>query len=196
MLAGDGLGVFECRWWDQGRAQRHYIDVADVRRFRLLEALGADREVELFAVPRPRRSVQFAGEASALWVRVEGSDQWGRLQRFRPSPTIILREGASSRANALWALDRPLTLGWARRGSERLSHALRAARKHADPDRFVVNPPGSCLREGRSRPVPVVTHACTDAFYTAREVVGALRDAPDPDAWRDRGSACREYHAA
>lgn len=188
-LLGDGRGVWEARWWDGGQAQRHFLDVQDPRRFTLVRWLGEDREVELFVVPRARAPLAYASQSSALWARVEGTKQWRALLAFRPAPTIILREGASSRADAIWGLDRALSPDWARKGSERLAYALRASRKFADPDTAVIHPPGSCLRDGRTHPVPVVVHSCTDEIYSARQVVGRLKEPPDPNAWREKVAA-------
>jgi hypothetical protein len=148
-----------------------------------------DQELEVFVVPRPRVGVQYASESSVLWARVEGKKQWDALKRFRPSPTLVLREGDTTRATALWALDRPLGLEWTRRGCERLAYRLRSARKWADPDGFCVVPPGACLRDGRKRPVPILVAYCSDGIFSPRQVVGGLKDAPALDSWREKRAA-------
>lgn len=187
---GDGTGCHLARWHADGRAVDHFLDVADQRRARALTAFLAEgREVWLFPAPRAKRGVRYAGPSSVLWARVEGSDQAQRLQRFQPRPTIVLREGSSSRATALWALHTALPLDWTQRGCERLAYALRSLRKHADPDGFWLPVPGCCLRDGRTRPVPVVTVEYTDLIYRPREVVGRLKDPPARDAWKERTAA-------
>lgn len=187
---GDGAGCQHIHWYLDGGRVEHIFDADDGRRMRaFLGWLGERREVQWLAVPRARREVRYAGLSSALWCRVETRQAWERLQRFRPEPTIVLREGSSSRADAIWALDRCLTLDWTVRGCERLSYNLGGVRKHANPDEYLLHPPGSCLRDGRTRPIPVVTAACTDAIYHPKQVVGRLKDAPARDAWRERSAA-------
>lgn len=189
MLGGNGRGYHHIRWQDQGAWRNHWTAVTDKRMFGLLRRVGEDNETELFLVPRALEGTRFAGESSCLWVRVEGTRQLEALQAFRPVPTITLREGASSRCTALWGLSKPLGPDWCLRGSERLAHALGAARKWCDPDTATLNPPGSCLRVGRVRPVPVVVESISDELYAARDVVGGLREAPSRDAWRERLAA-------
>lgn len=188
-LAGNGKGFYHLRWAQQGVWRNHWLPVTDRRKFGLARGVGEDAETELFLVPRAKAETRFAGQGSVLWVRVEGVKQMNALLAFRPAPTIIVREGASSRATAVWALGKPLGPDWVLRGSERLAHCLGAARKWCDPDSATLNVPGSCLRDGRVRPVPVVVESCTDMLYSARDVVGRLKEAPDRDAWRERMAA-------
>ena len=119
-------------------------------------------------------------------VRLEGKKSADILRRFRPVPTFVIREGSSSRYTAFWALSQPLTR-WkdVDRANRRLAHALKAPKKYADPGEFYFAPPGTVLRVGRSRPCPVVVARAGLETYTVGEVVGRLRDAPDPDAWRE-----------
>lgn len=167
--------------------QRHWVQVGDLRRYReLIDWLGRGMslEIEVSAVPRPVRDHGTAGGASVFWVRTEGSKQLALLERFRPRPTIVLEEGDSSRRTALWGLTVPLSYEWLVRGNKRLAHGLKASKKWAEPE-FMFNPPGSCLRDGRARPVLIRTAESNEqAVYRPGDVVGRLRDAPDPMAWR------------
>ncbi|WCB94461.1 hypothetical protein DSM104299_03198 [Baekduia alba] len=169
--------------------QRHWVHVGDLRRYvELIDWLGRGMvpplEIEVSAVPRPSQSHGTAGLSSVFWVRTEGGKQLERLERFRPRPTIVLEEGDSTRRVALWALSVPMNYEWVVRGNKRLAHALRAPKKHAEPE-FMFNPPGSCLRDGRARPVLIRTAEVDESrVYKPGEVVGRLKDAPDADAWK------------
>lgn len=123
------------------------------------------------------------GRYGAFWCMVSGSEQNAFLARFRPHPTLVMREGSSSRRTAVWALHgRPDLLSYEQivKGNKRIAHALRAPKKNADPDRarFVV--PGTALREDRSRPVPIVVEHLSVEEFRPRQVVGSLKDPPVP----------------
>lgn len=149
----------------------------------LLESLNADVECSLL---RPRRGWGTCKEVPVLHARLEGKKSADLLRNFRPVPTFVIREGSSTRYTAFWALKRPL-LRWSdvERANRRLAHALKAPKKFCDPGEFYFAPPGSVLRWNRSRPCPVVVARAGLEFYAPREVVGHLREAPDPNAWRD-----------
>jgi hypothetical protein len=151
---------------------------------RMVQRMSEDRDVLLSAGSRRRRGFGTCASASVLWARCEGKPAMAALLRFRPSPTLVLQEGATTRRTALWALRRPLGYEYLLRANKRIAHALWVPKKHAAPE-FVFAAPGSCLRVGRSRPVPVrVEWFDPAALFAAREVVGQLREAPNPNAWR------------
>lgn len=141
------------------------------------------------SLPRRRRGLQFVDRATVLWAVVEGKAQAAALERFKPVPSLVLREGGSSRRTAVWMLNRAVPHEAVVRANRRIAHRLGAAKKHADPDELRLPAPGTCLRVGRSRPVPVVVERLEPVWWTVREVVGHLRDAPDADAWRQRAVA-------
>lgn len=175
-------------WMDPEHGeQQHWVHVGDLDRYRtLIDWLGRglSLEIQVSAVPRPTQEHGVAGLSSVFWVRTEGGRQLERLERFRPRPSIVLEEGDSTRRVALWALSVPMNYEWVVRGNKRLAHRLGAAKKHAEPE-FMFNPPGSCLRDGRARPVLIRTvESNPDRVFKPGEVVGRLKDAPDPDAWR------------
>jgi hypothetical protein len=153
-----------------------------------VQRLSEDRDVRLGAGSRRGRGFGTCGQAAVLWARVESKREAVNLERFRPVPTLVLREGASCRRVALWSLRRPLSYDWLVRANRRIAHKLFAPKKWAEPE-FAFPAPGSCLRVGRSRPVPIHVEHFEASIFHPREVVGALRDAPDPDAWREKAAA-------
>lgn len=151
---------------------------------RMVQRMSEDRDVVLAAASRRRRGHGSCARAGVLWARVESKREAANLERFRPRPTLLLREGSSCRMVALWSLRRPLGYEWVLRANKRIAHRLFAAKKWADLE-FVFPCPGSCLRAGRARPVPVRVVRFEPVIFEARQVVGGLRDAPDPGAWRE-----------
>ncbi len=138
----------------------------------------------LLGLPRER----FGGGvavASLLWVMTEGGEQTKRLQAFRPLPSMVLRVGSGSLRLSFWALESALRSQDVERANKRLAYSLGAVQKHADPDRLEIPAPGTCVREGRTRPAPVtVSRLSVDSC--GWDIVGRLKDPPDADAWRDR----------
>ena len=133
---------------------------------------------------RPSFGFGTTTRVGCLWVVVSGGDQNDRLRRFRPYPSMVLREGGSSRRTALWLLERPLHYADALRANKRIAYRLRAVQKHADPDGFVVPCPGSFLRAGRARPVPIIVTRLVADSWRSRDLVGRLKDPPVADGWR------------
>ncbi len=163
---------------DSGRRLARFVRTTDER---------YSSEV-LLGVP----AVRAAGgvwQATAFWVRVEGSEQNRWLERLRPEPTLVLREGSSSRRWALWALEHPVRWVGVNRGNRRIAHRVGAPKKWSEPERLWLPAPGACLRRDLARPVPVVVERLEAVAYSPLEVVGRLKDAPDPDAWmKTRGA--------
>lgn len=151
--------------------------------------LGTDVDVRLSAALRVRRGFGTCSLSRVLWARVEGKKDAAALRRFRPSPTLVLREGSTSRLVALWELREPLRYAWVLRANKRIAHALFAPKKWTDLE-FDFAAPGSCLRAGRTRPVPVHIESFDPAaMYRPRNIVGRLKEAPDPNAWREAVAA-------
>lgn len=127
------------------------------------------------------------GRLGAFWVRTEGTEQDKRLQRLRTPPSMVLREGSSSRRWSFWFLGgRPdlLTYGQIVKGNKRLAYACGATQKHGDPDHCLFPVPGTALRD-KARPVPVIVEALNLHEYRPRQVVGALKDPPPARDWRE-----------
>lgn len=143
-----------------------------------------------FGLPRRQRGGGVA-RGTCLWVRVEGKEQLERARRFRPLPTVALQEGSSSRRLLLWALEESVDFFSLEEANRRIAYHLRAVQKHGDPDGLRVPAPGTFLRVGRSRPVPVVVSRLEPDFFTVGVVAGRLKDPPPRDAWLERAGMAR-----
>jgi hypothetical protein len=153
------------------------------RTVRLVQRLDQKWSPEIL-IPLPRQKLGWGtvGESTVLWCRIDGHDQLTRARRFRPLPTLVLQEGASSRRLLLWALTEPVSWDVCVDLNRRIAYALRAVQKWADPDLLRIPAPGTCLRAGRSRPTPVrVGRLSTEMFEPA--FAGRLRKPPPADAW-------------
>jgi hypothetical protein len=180
MLAGPGwLAV-------QSTRGRHWLAPAHFERWRrLADTQTWDGDLAVYLCPwLDRGSFLHPARSGVVWAHLESGDSCARLSRFRVRPTLVVSEGGSVRRTAVWALTRPLSHDWCERANRRLAHFFRGPKKHCGTTgRLYI--PGTVLRAGRKRPVPAsVEEFNPDAIYTARQVVGALKDAPDPDAWR------------
>ncbi len=96
---------------------------------------------------------------------------------------MALQEGSSSRRLLLWALEESVDFFSIEEANRRIAYHLRAVQKHGDPDALRVPAPGTFLRVGRSRPVPVVVSRLEPDFYTVAGVAGRLKEPPPKDAW-------------
>lgn len=173
-----------------------WLDVAagDLPRYVALhEELGCTQTLSL---ARPRRRWGSCLHFPVLWVRVEQKPAAEALRACArrtsqiPMPTVVLREGSSSRYTAFWALRQPVrSYEEVTRWNERLSFALGGRRGAAHPDRFSFAPPGSVIRREGKRPCVVTAAHVGMATYSVADVVDRLRDAPDLDALRERGYA-------
>jgi hypothetical protein len=124
-----------------------------------------------------------------LWAWVEGGEQVGRAQQFTPKPSLVLRMGKGcSRRLLIWALRNPIDTNEAEEANRRIAYRLGAQQKPGRPGLLRVPIPGSMLKVGRAKPVPVlVTRITTDDFapgFTAK-----LPEPPPRDAWRKRQAA-------
>jgi hypothetical protein len=125
-------------------------------------------------VPRSAQDPFALAPSWVLWLRLERPACAERLARLPVGPTLVVREGRSSRRTALWALSRPLCGTWITRANERLAHACQGRRGAADASALIVSPfTGSAWIEYEA-----------DRISSARQIVGRLSDAPAKDAWR------------
>jgi hypothetical protein len=129
-------------------------------------------------LPEPVRFNGGPVGASILWCRIEGTDQLKRARAFRPLPTMVIQEGSSSRRLLIWALREWADYFLVEQMNKRIAYRLRAVQKWGRPERLEVPCPGTCLRVGRSRPIPVVVGRLTTDVYTAKAVAGRLREPP------------------
>ena len=119
--------------------------------------------------------------STVLWAWVESRDSVKRAVRRRPAPTMVLRMGTSCRRLLIWALRETVPSISVEAANRRLSYALHAPYIYADPEKLRIPLPGTFLRVGRKRPVPVLTTlADTDRVYWRKDVVGRLKDPPRP----------------
>lgn len=144
------------------------------------EVSNAQVEVGL---PRARGSVV---ESTVLWCYVRGPEQLARAARFRPCPAMVLRFGGGSDRLLLWGLREVVPWANVAPSNERIAYRLGAARSRCAPDDLRVPVPGTFLRVGRRRPLPVVLTRMVVTDYTRSQVVAGLRDPPSRGAWRDR----------
>lgn len=198
-ILGWNGGIMEVRTWREDRGDHSdFFDMASSsaggRLTRFVRATDERFSSEvLVGAPATKRAKGGVGTATAFWVRVEGTEQNRWLSGFRPEPTLVLREGSSSRRWALWALEHPVRWVGIDRGNRRLAHRMRAPKKWAEPERLWLPAPGCCLRRDRARPVPVVVERLEPVTFMPLDVIGdrvvdgrrhrALPDAPAADAW-------------
>lgn len=150
---------------------------------RTVARLFRQQDCSVGAVPRRQPEEGYMGGAWVLWARLETGKHAEALARLRTGPTLVLREGKSPRRVALWALAEPLNMVWLERANRRIAHQLGTKKKFAAAE-FALHPAGTTLSLG-AKPAPVwAEHMDPGALYRAREVVGALRDAPEPIDWR------------
>jgi hypothetical protein len=141
----------------------------------------------LLGMPQNRPWAGGVSRASMLWCRVEGKDQLERARRFRPLPSIVFAEGSSSRRLLFWPLEQVHPWGEVLAANRRIAYRLRAVQRHGDPDELVFCAPGTCMRVGRSRPVPVRVARLSVATFTLAGVAGRLKDPPDVKWWERAG---------
>ena len=155
------------------------------------EAFGYRGGLSLGAVGTQEKSFRRLADAQALWVRTESKRSQELLSRFRPKPTLIVREGQTVRCTAFWALREGLStertfggeMSPVENANRQLAHALGCPKKHCNPW-FRFTPPDTIDRSGK-KPVPVHVMWEGDGLYEAAEVVSHLAAAPDPNAWRE-----------
>lgn len=147
-------------------------------------ALRRPTDMLIGVVPRTVRDPDAVREGSMLWACLSGSASTRLLERFRPWPAIVLREGDTMRRTAAWPLRKALAYDWLVKANRRIAHYLRAPKMTCAPE-TLLHPPGALILGERVSPVPIVVERFEPDMFTAKDVVRGLRDAPDPKAWRD-----------
>lgn len=171
-------------WEWHGQRDRHYSWVPDRAAFLSMcerHAWEGDLTVGLVPLLDPADRM-WLSRSSVLWCRVEDGKALARLERFRVPPTLVLQEGSTLKRTALWALRKPLSVQDCEKANARLSYAIGTKRKTGRAD-FRVHVPGTVLRSGRSRPIPVVVAGGSRELYPAGVVVKRLKDPPPPREW-------------
>lgn len=167
-----GEGWLRVRFESDGEPVEHWLPALDRRR--CVRVLRGVARLELRPVVHRTRDNFTTVHASVLWCQLTAGKQWLALRRLPPATLLVRDPGSKVRGVALWALDRSLPEDWFVRANRRIAHAVGAPKKGGAPGAFV--------RWG-----DVVE--CRPTVYAAREVVGRLPEAPDPNAWRDRAAA-------
>ena len=138
----------------------------------------------LLGLPERTRGRGQSG-ATILWCRVEGPKQLKRAYAYRPLPNIAVQEG--SKRWLIWALDRWLPYFDVEDRNRKLAYHLGAVQRFGSPENFALPAPGSCAREGRTRPAPVVTRRLEPGTFAPDALTRRLKEPPDRDAWRKTG---------
>jgi hypothetical protein len=190
LLALQGIGTFEIT----AVGSSAWLMARNLRRtLPSLEPLCWEREPQIGVVPLAKPGSYLRRvDSSLLWARTDTGGEASALRSFRPAPTVVIRHGGVY--VAFWALWEPLDDDWRLRANKRIAHRLGAKKKYAG-DNFGVPLPGTILRFGRGRPQPVELVRYEPELRTAREVVGHLREAPDPAAWRSSMNAGQQSFA-
>ncbi len=160
------------------------------RLFRFVRGMDEDYSDEIhFGLPEPRRWFGEPSRVTVLVLRVEGAEQVKRAGWLKPRPSFAVREGNSSRRTLVWALEEALSYPEAEDAARKLAYRVGARQVDGVPERVRVPAPGTCLRVGRARPCAVRVTRAQPHWFTARRVVGGLKDPPARDAWRNGGGA-------
>jgi hypothetical protein len=142
-----------------------------------------DDEVHL-RLPQPRTGGLGPMGATVLWASIAGGEQQKRAFAFRPRPTLVLREGNSSRRLLIWALREWLDYFEVEDLNKRIAYRLGAVQRNGLPEEFCAPAPGTFLRLDRSRAVPVVVSRLeSDAFPSL--MARRLKAPPPPKDWRN-----------
>lgn len=131
-----------------------------------------------------QRTTQDGGPTSLtiLWARVQGSEQEKRAHRFRPLPTLVLREGSSTRRLLIWALTAPLRYEDCYAANRRIAYRLGAKQKDGRPEFLRIPAPGQPAGRGT-----VDVTRLEGVAYVPGDVVGRLKDPPEPK-WERRAA--------
>lgn len=173
-----GSALWALLWGDSGSYHEVHIGTATCwipceQRRAFVRVLDRP-DVRVSFVPRTEHNVYALGQTHVLWARMERPACGELLGRLPVGPSLVIREGRSSRRTALWALSRPVSGDWITQGNERLSHACKGRRGTADASAMFPSPwSGKAWVEYES-----------DSYATARQIVGGLSDAPATDGWR------------
>lgn len=142
-------------------------------------------EPSINVVPLVKPGEYLARVPSALiWARTQSGPAAERLRRFRPRPALVLRDGASVRYTAFWALEEALSYEHAERANKRLARFFNAGGYGDAAIGFSFWLPGTMLRLGRRQTLPIRLVHYELRTCTAREVVGRLKDPPTDEEKR------------
>ncbi len=141
-----------------------------------IRSIGAKTDCYVGCAPRTRR---YGGKdaierAHVLWADCDSPDAIAALERFAPSPSLVIRSGSGQ--HAYWSLSPPASPDEAEKANRRLAHALGADMAATDGARILRPPETYNFKRGEPRPVEV--ERCEFEVYTAEDVVGHLAGPP------------------
>lgn len=148
----------------------------DGRLWARAQRLDLERSAEV-AVGLPSHNGSIS-HSTVLWCWVTGSLQLRHAVRFSPAPNLVLRMGSSSRRLLVWSMKEAVPWVSVEPANKKLAYCLRAPQNVALPEKLRVPLPGTFLRVGRVRPVPVLVTKMELTAYSRQAVVGRLRDPP------------------
>ena len=123
--------------------------------------------------------------ATFLWARIDGKQQLQRAHRFRPLPSIAV--GHNGTRWLIWPVNQWLPYFDVEERNRKIAYRLGATQKFGLPEEFRLPAPGSCLRVGRARPVPVVCRRLEPVVFSPDQVTKRLKDPPAKYDWRQAG---------
>ena len=176
MLWQDGC-LHEIRREFEGRMITLWIPCES---YRAVERQLTAPDAQISVVPRQDKQSWTTGRAPVVWATLQTGDARAALERFRPAPTVVLRAGRTQLRWALWALSVPLWGSYIEQATERLAYALHGLRRAASVETLIPSP-FTVLDRRR-----IYVEFEEPEIYSARQVVGHLRDAPPPYDWRKR----------
>lgn len=151
-----------------------------------LEYLLWNAEPSVTAVPLEEAGHYLRRVDSALiWARTTTGAAAAKLRRFKPAPSLVLRDGGGVHYTAFWALSEPLSEEWTVRANKRLAKYLGTPYGDCAID-YSFFLPGTVVRLGRRRPLPIQLVRYAVELHPAREVVGRLPDPPTDEEKRER----------
>lgn len=142
--------------------------------YRAFARMLGHHDCRISVVPRTERAPWATRHAPVLWAVLRDGKAAEVLTRFRPAPTLVVRAGRTQHRAALWALSRPLRGAYIEQATQRLAYALHGFRRAASVETLIPSPFSA----------PNFIEYEQPEIFTARQVVGHLRDAPAIDAWR------------
>jgi len=134
-----------------------------------IRSIGAKTDCYVGCAPRTR---QYGGKdaierAHVLWADCDSPDAIAALERFEPSPSLVIRSGSGR--HAYWALCPPAETAEVERSNRRLAHALGADMRATDCARILRAPSTTNWKSGS--PVPVeIDHLAFEVYALAAVV--------------------------
>lgn len=144
-----------------------------------------NRQVEI-GLPEGTADTGGPRSCSVVWAWVDSADALEQAFAFRQRPSLVLQMGSSNRRLLMWALSRRARCEAIVDANRRIAYHFGAVQKLGLPEALRIPLPGTFLRAGRTRPVPVLVKRMELDDYPLETIVGRLKDPPATDGWRKR----------